>query len=71
MAMFQTSSRRLRVGSSWPATPFEWLVLTAPWSGETRLAHWSEIDEGAALCTIPAERMKAKRACGAALSALH
>lgn len=54
---------RLCAGPSWPATrlAFEWLVLTATRSGETRLAHWSEIDEEAALWTIPAERMKAKR----------
>lgn len=54
---------RLRVCSSWPATrlAFEWLILTATRSGETRLARWSELDEAAALWAIPAERMKAKR----------
>jgi integrase len=54
---------RLRATNSWPATrlAFEWLVLTATRSGETRLARWAEIDEQAALWTIPAERMKAKR----------
>jgi integrase len=54
---------RLRAGPSWPATrlAFEWLILTATRSGETRLAQWAEIDEQAALWTIPAERMKAKR----------
>ncbi len=53
----------LRVNNSQPATrlAFEWLVLTATRSGETRLARWSEIDEQARLWTIPAERMKAKR----------
>jgi integrase len=53
----------LRVSNSQPATrlAFEWLVLTATRSGETRLARWSEIDEDARLWTIPAERMKAKR----------
>jgi integrase len=53
----------LRVSNSQPATrlAFEWLVLTATRSGETRLARWSEIDEPARLWTIPAERMKAKR----------
>jgi integrase len=40
---------------------FEWLVLTATRSGETRLARWPEIDERARLWTIPAERMKSKR----------
>lgn len=53
----------LRVTNSQPATKlaFEWLVLTATRSGETRLARWSEIDKRARLWTIPAERMKAKR----------
>ena len=53
----------LRVSNSQPSTrlAFEWLVLTATRSGETRLADWSEIDEQARLWTIPAERMKAKR----------
>ena len=53
----------LRVSSSQPATrlAFEWLVLTATRSGETRLARWDEIDERARLWTIPAGRMKAKR----------
>ena len=49
---------RLRGGPNWPATrlAFEWLILTATRSGETRLARWQ-----ATLWTIPAERMKAKR----------
>ncbi len=53
----------LRVSNSRPATKlaFEWLVLTTTRSGETRLARWNEIDERAALWTIPGERMKAKR----------
>ena len=53
----------LRISNSQPATrlAFEWLVLTATRSGETRLACWSEIDEPSRLWTIPAERMKAKR----------
>jgi integrase len=40
---------------------FEFLVLTATRSGETRGALWSEIDLKAATWTIPAARMKAKR----------
>ncbi len=40
----------------------EFLVLTATRSGETRLATWQEIDLSKAEWTIPAERMKAKRA---------
>jgi integrase len=39
----------------------EWLILTATRSGETRLATWNEINEKAALWTIPASRMKARR----------
>ena len=53
----------LRVSNSQPATKlaFEWLVLTATRSGETRLARWNEIDERAPLWRISGERMKAKR----------
>ena len=53
----------LRVSNSQVATKlaFEWLVLTATRSGETRLARWDEIDEQKRLWTIPAQRMKAKR----------
>ena len=40
---------------------FEFLVLTATRSGETRLARWSEIDESKKVWTIPAVRMKAKK----------
>jgi len=54
---------RLRSSSRSPMTrlAFEWLVLTATRSGETRQARWVEIDERQALWTIPRERMKAKR----------
>ena len=41
---------------------FEFLVLTACRSGEVRAARWSEVDTDAAVWTVPAERMKAKRA---------
>src|SRR5262245_47836121 len=53
----------MRASNSQPATKqaFEWLVLTATRSGETRLARWREINERARLWTIPAERMKGKR----------
>jgi integrase len=37
---------------------FEWLILTATRSGETRRAVWSEIDEARALWVIPSHRMK-------------
>lgn len=40
----------------------EFLVLTATRSGETRGALWDEVDFDKAVWTIPAERMKAKRA---------
>lgn len=40
---------------------FEFLVLTATRSGETREARWSEIDLANAVWTIPASRMKAKK----------
>lgn len=54
----------LRSSASQPSTKlaFEWLVLTATRSGETRLARWTEMDETAGLWTIPASRMKTKRA---------
>lgn len=38
---------------------FEWLILTATRSGETRGARWDEID--GALWTIPKERIKGRR----------
>jgi integrase len=55
---------RLRVSNSWPATKaaFEFLILAAARSGEVRHATWSEIDEAAALWTIPASHMKANKA---------
>lgn len=40
---------------------FEFLVLTATRSAETRLAVWSEFDLEKGLWTIPAARMKAKK----------
>jgi integrase len=47
----------------------EFLVLTAARSGEARCAVWDEIDLAAKVWTIPAVRMKAKRAHRVALSA--
>ncbi|WP_419927279.1 tyrosine-type recombinase/integrase [Candidatus Poriferisocius sp.] len=41
---------------------FEFLVLTATRSGETRGARWAEIDLEEQVWTIPAERMKSKTA---------
>lgn len=40
---------------------FEFLVLTATRSGETREAVWCEIDLDKAIWTVPAARMKAKK----------
>jgi integrase len=40
---------------------FEWLILTATRSGETRMARWAEIDAEAAIWSIPAVRMKMNR----------
>lgn len=40
---------------------FEFLVLTATRSGETREARWNEIDLEKKVWTIPASRMKAKK----------
>ncbi len=40
---------------------FEFLVLTATRSGETRTATWNEIDVEKAVWTIPADKMKAKK----------
>jgi integrase len=39
----------------------EFLILTATRTNEVLLAKWTEVDLGAAVWTIPAERMKAKR----------
>lgn len=43
------------------ARALEFAILTAARSGEVRGATWSEIDLGAAVWTIPKERMKAQR----------
>ena len=40
---------------------FRFLVLTAARSGEVRGARWDEIDDGAKLWTVPAERAKSGR----------
>jgi integrase len=55
---------RLPSERAWPATrlAFEFLILTATRSGETRGALWTEFDLDKALWTIPKERMKARRA---------
>lgn len=48
---------------------FEFTVLTAARSGETRLMPWSEYDEEDSLWKVPAERMKAKKEHRVPLSA--
>jgi integrase len=55
--------RVLRASPSYEITQlaFEWLILTATRSGETRCARWDEIDRKTALWTIPKERMKGRR----------
>jgi integrase len=44
------------------ARALEFAILTAARSGEVRGATWDEIDTGAKLWTVPAERMKAGKA---------
>lgn len=51
---------RLRKGPLTSRLAFEFLILTATRSGETRGAMWSEIDLAARTWTIEAERMKAR-----------
>jgi integrase len=55
--------KKLHVCSCDPVTKlaFEWLILTATRSNETRGAVWTEIDTAKALWTIPKERMKKGR----------
>ena len=67
----------VRSGSAQPAVKlaFEFLVLTATRSGETRGAQWTEIDRTDHVWTLSAQRMKAKREhrvplCGRALEIL-
>ncbi len=51
---------RLRKGPLACRLAFEFLILTATRSGETRGARWSEIDLATGLWIIPADRMKAR-----------
>ena len=62
-ALAKIRAARFYPTMAWPVTTlcFEFLVLTAARSGEARGARWSEIDLGAKLWTIPAERMKMSR----------
>ncbi len=47
--------------ASMSALALQWLILTATRTGETIGARWEEIDQAAAIWTIPAVRMKARR----------
>ena len=70
MGAFMTELRR-REGIA--ARALEFLILTAARSGEVRLATWDEIDLDSKLWTVPADRMKARKAHRVPLSepAIH
>jgi Arm DNA-binding domain/Phage integrase family len=56
-----TFMAELRLREATAARALEFLILTATRTSETLLAQWSEIDFGAQLWTIPADRMKAAK----------
>lgn len=51
----------LREQAGMGARALEFAILTAARSGEVRGALWAEIDRGAAVWTVPADRMKASK----------
>lgn len=55
--------KKVRASDAGPVTKlaFEFMVLTATRSGETRQAQWQELDLDNGVWTIPAVRMKAKK----------
>ena len=57
-----TFMAKLRAKETIGRLALEAVILTAARSGEIRFAVWSELDLAASTWTIPAERMKAKRA---------
>ena len=61
----------VQASGAWTGTKlaFAFLVLTAGRSGEVRGATWDQIDQGAALWTVPAERAKNARPHRVPLSA--
>jgi integrase len=59
----------LRQRDGMAARALEFAILTAARSGEVRGAVWGEVDLDAKLWTVPAERIKARRAHRVALSA--
>jgi integrase len=52
---------KLRAEQSIAARALEFTILTAARTGETREAHWSEIDLTAKVWTVPAERTKTNK----------
>ncbi len=60
---------RLKDAPGAAAKAFAFLILTAARSGEALGARWDEIDEAAAVWTVPANRMKAAKAHRVPLSA--
>jgi integrase len=52
---------KLRAAPGVSARCLEFVMLTAARSGEARAAEWSELDLDAAVWTVPATKMKAKR----------
>ena len=51
----------LRCRDGLAARALEFIILTAARSGEVRFATWGEIDEGARIWHVPAERMKSRK----------
>lgn len=60
--------QQLRTHTATAALCLEFVILTAARTGEAIGARWTEIDEAAALWTVPAERMKGGEAHQVALS---
>ena len=67
-----TALEKVRQSDAWKATKLclEFLILTGSRSGEARGARWEEINIDAKTLTVPASRMKAKKAHTVPLSTL-
>jgi integrase len=61
VAGMQAFMTRLRAATGIGARALEFAILTAARSGEVRGMTWGELDLAAAVWTVPAERMKARR----------
>jgi integrase len=61
IADMQAFMARLRAATGTGARALEFAILTAARSGEVRGMTWGEVDLDAAVWTVPAERMKARR----------